>query len=161
VTSGNETQEEVRAGVKSVPAPTPSLSAKTLLLLVKLYQVGLSPLLGPRCRFEPTCSRYFADALIIHGVWRGGLLGLWRLLRCHPLSKGGYDPVPGSGCPPTRRAREEVGESPSRSAWTASKCPLHSNSRLDDTSKEIRLSGVAAQGLEEEDAVAWKGRGKR
>jgi hypothetical protein len=104
VTGGRQAQEEVGAGAKSVPAPAPSLLVRTLLLVVRLYQVGLSPFLGPRCRFEPTCSRYFTDALIIHGVWRGGLLGLWRVLRCHPFSKGGYDPVPQDGFRPAAGA---------------------------------------------------------
>jgi putative membrane protein insertion efficiency factor len=113
-----------------VPDPTPSLPVRALLHLVRLYQVGLSPLLGPRCRFEPTCSQYVAEALSIHGVWRGGLLGLWRLLRCHPLSKGGYEPVPGS-------ARRAVGERPSPSASPAVKGALHSNTPLDDTSNEV------------------------
>jgi len=47
----------------------------------------------PMCRFHPTCSQYFIDAVRIKGVLRGSLMGLWRLLRCNPLCKGGYDPV--------------------------------------------------------------------
>jgi putative membrane protein insertion efficiency factor len=63
-------------------------------MLVKLYQVSLSALLGRQCRFLPTCSHYFIEAVQRHGAGRGGLMGLWRILRCHPFSRGGYDPVP-------------------------------------------------------------------
>lgn len=68
---------------------------KTLLiLLLRGYQYVLSPLLGPRCRFYPSCSHYAIEALQRHGFWRGSGLTLWRLLRCHPWQPGGYDPVP-------------------------------------------------------------------
>ncbi|MFP4053062.1 MAG: membrane protein insertion efficiency factor YidD [Phycisphaerae bacterium] len=68
--------------------------ARVLILLVRLYQVTLSPIVGRHCRFQPTCSRYFIEAVKTHGAVRGGGLGLWRILRCNPLCKGGYDPVP-------------------------------------------------------------------
>ncbi|WP_238388400.1 membrane protein insertion efficiency factor YidD [Sinimarinibacterium sp. NLF-5-8] len=55
----------------------------------------ISPLLGPSCRFYPSCSRYAVQALQHHGAVRGSGLALRRLLRCHPLNPGGYDPVPG------------------------------------------------------------------
>jgi len=64
-------------------------------LLVHGYRYFISPLLGPRCRFHPTCSEYALEALERHGVLRGGWLSLRRLLRCHPWHSGGYDPVPG------------------------------------------------------------------
>ncbi len=64
------------------------------LRLIRLYQLGISPLLPNLCRFEPTCSRYCAEAIHRHGFFRGGLLGLLRLLRCNPFFRGGYDPVP-------------------------------------------------------------------
>jgi putative membrane protein insertion efficiency factor len=54
----------------------------------------LSPLLGPSCRFVPTCSCYADEALESWGVWRGIGLSAWRILRCHPFSRGGLDPVP-------------------------------------------------------------------
>ena len=61
---------------------------------VKLYQRLISPLLpGGTCRFEPTCSQYFVEAVQKRGVIVGSLKGCWRILRCNPLSKGGYDPV--------------------------------------------------------------------
>jgi len=65
-----------------------------LMLLIRIYQLTLSPLLGPRCRFYPSCSCYAHTAIERHGAMRGGWLGLKRLLRCHPLAAGGYDPVP-------------------------------------------------------------------
>jgi uncharacterized protein len=63
------------------------------------YRRWLSPLLAPSCRFSPSCSAYARGALLLHGVARGLLLAGWRILRCQPLCKGGYDPVP----PPRRR----------------------------------------------------------
>lgn len=63
-------------------------------LLVRLYQRLLSPLLPATCRFTPTCSHYAAEALQVHGLWRGGRLALRRILRCHPFNPGGHDPVP-------------------------------------------------------------------
>ena len=64
------------------------------LLLVGLYRWTLSPLLGPRCRFEPSCSRYAAECLARFGLIRGGYLTIRRLLCCHPFHPGGYDPPP-------------------------------------------------------------------
>ena len=65
-----------------------------LLLLLAVYRRLISPLLGPRCRFVPTCSTYAVEALQRHGALRGSWLTLKRLLRCHPFAEGGYDPVP-------------------------------------------------------------------
>lgn len=65
-----------------------------LILLVRAYQVVLSPLFSGCCRFEPSCSNYMIEALRIHGVAKGLYLGVKRLLRCHPFGKSGYDPVP-------------------------------------------------------------------
>jgi putative membrane protein insertion efficiency factor len=65
-----------------------------LILLIQLYRYALSPLLGVRCRFEPSCSRYAIEALIQHGSLKGSWLAAKRLSRCHPLHPGGYDPVP-------------------------------------------------------------------
>jgi putative membrane protein insertion efficiency factor len=70
------------------------LPGRLLILVVRLYQVSLSPLLGGNCRFQPTCSHYFIEAVRAHGAARGAMLGLWRLMRCHPFCRGGYDPVP-------------------------------------------------------------------
>ncbi len=63
-----------------------------LVLAVRCYQAFLSPLLGGSCRFTPTCSAYFIEAVKKYGPWRGGGKGVRRLLRCHPLHRGGYDP---------------------------------------------------------------------
>src|SRR3546814_12155903 len=64
------------------------------LALLRGYKRWLSPLLGPRCRFVPTCSEYAMQAIPSHGALRGGWLALRRLGRCHPLNPGGHDPVP-------------------------------------------------------------------
>ncbi|MGV6850572.1 MAG: membrane protein insertion efficiency factor YidD [bacterium] len=65
-----------------------------LTKLLRFYQLFISPLLGNRCRFYPTCSQYMIEAIQIHGVLRGILLGLKRLGRCQPFCEGGVDPVP-------------------------------------------------------------------
>ena len=67
---------------------------KVLLLMIRGYQLGISPMLGPHCRFHPTCSCYAQTAVARFGVLRGLLLSLRRIARCHPLCEGGYDPVP-------------------------------------------------------------------
>jgi len=68
---------------------------KTLLIfLVRIYQWFIRPLIGPRCRFLPTCSEYAIEALHRHGVVRGSWLTTRRLCRCHPYNPGGIDPVP-------------------------------------------------------------------
>jgi len=68
--------------------------ARILSLLLRLYQKALSPALGCRCRYQPTCSAYALEALEKYGALRGGWLSLHRLARCHPLGGAGYDPVP-------------------------------------------------------------------
>lgn len=67
---------------------------RLLLGLVRFYQYLISPLLGPRCRFHPSCSQYAVETLERYGALRGSWLALRRLLRCHPWHPGGYDPVP-------------------------------------------------------------------
>ena len=61
---------------------------------VRAYKLTVSPLIGPACRFTPTCSEYAAEALIAHGPWRGSWLTARRLCRCHPWGGSGYDPPP-------------------------------------------------------------------
>ena len=68
--------------------------ARVLLLLIGFYRRFISPLSGPRCRFIPTCSAYGMEAIQRHGPWRGSWLTVKRLLRCHPLTPCGCDPVP-------------------------------------------------------------------
>ncbi|HJF18747.1 MAG TPA: membrane protein insertion efficiency factor YidD [Enterococcus columbae] len=67
---------------------------KMAIYLVKLYQRFISPLFPPSCRYHPTCSNYMIQAIEVHGVLKGGLMGIARILRCHPLVKGGVDYVP-------------------------------------------------------------------
>lgn len=79
------------------PRPTPALTRlprTALIYLVKGYQVSLSPLLPPSCRYFPSCSAYAVEALEKHGAIRGSWLAARRILRCHPFRPGGFDPVP-------------------------------------------------------------------
>lgn len=66
---------------------------KLILFLIKIYQ-KISALTPPRCRFYPTCSEYTKQAIIRFGVFKGGILGIKRIVKCHPLNEGGYDSVP-------------------------------------------------------------------
>ena len=66
--------------------------SRGLLALVWLYRHTLRALLGGHCRYYPSCSEYFVGAVKKYGPWRGLLKGVWRILRCHPFAKGGYDP---------------------------------------------------------------------
>ncbi len=67
---------------------------RALIFLARLYQATFSLYLGGQCRFVPTCSNYFIEAVGRYGALRGGAMGIRRLLRCHPFSRGGYDPIP-------------------------------------------------------------------
>ncbi len=66
---------------------------RVLLGVFRFYQKQISPFFPPVCRYTPTCSRYAIEAVEKYGAWRGGLMALWRILRCNPFSHGGYDPV--------------------------------------------------------------------
>jgi putative membrane protein insertion efficiency factor len=68
------------------------LPSRVLIGLVRLYQWTLSPIFGRSCRFQPTCSHYFIGAVEKYGAIRGSLKGLYRILRCNPFCRGGYDP---------------------------------------------------------------------
>lgn len=68
------------------------------VLLIRFYQEAISPFTPATCRFEPTCSSYFIEALKVHGLFYGFYLGLKRILSCHPWGKSGYDPVPEKNC---------------------------------------------------------------
>jgi uncharacterized protein len=65
--------------------------------LIRAYQLAISPLLPPSCRFHPSCSSYGYTSIVVHGSAKGLVLALWRLLRCNPWNKGGLDPVPEQG----------------------------------------------------------------
>ena len=79
---------------ETAPSPRPSWPVRALLALIALYRLALSPLIGPRCRYAPSCSEYAAEALRVHGLLRGARLAVARLLRCHPWGGSGYDTVP-------------------------------------------------------------------
>ena len=72
-----------------------NLIKKVLIFLINTYQMTLSPRFSHgSCRYTPTCSQYALEAIEIHGIFKGCLLAAWRILRCNPFSKGGWDPVP-------------------------------------------------------------------
>ena len=78
-----------------MPAALPKQSVKKpVILLLRGYKLAISPLLGQRCRFYPSCSEYTMQAIDRFGVIRGGWLGAKRIGRCHPLNPGGVDPIP-------------------------------------------------------------------
>ena len=91
-----------------VPAEGPGPVTRMLMAAVSGYRRFLSPLLPPRCRFEPSCSAYALEALRVHGAVRGLWLATARIARCHPFHPGGYDPVPPrDGC--AKRPRNGTG----------------------------------------------------
>jgi len=69
-----------------------NLPGLVLILFVRVYQIFIGPLLGKHCRFHPSCSNYFIQAVRKHGAVIGAWKGVWRILRCHPWHPGGYDP---------------------------------------------------------------------
>lgn len=73
------------------------------ILLIKFYRSFISPLLGPSCRFQPTCSSYALEAFRTHNFFYASWISIWRVLRCNPFTKGGYDPVP----PPRKKSNEK------------------------------------------------------
>lgn len=87
--------------------PRPGAVARGLLAMIAVYRRLISPLLGPHCRFYPSCSQYAAEAVALHGAGRGMLLAARRLGRCQPWHSGGVDPVP-----PVRSARMHAPSSP-------------------------------------------------
>jgi len=67
---------------------------KILIFLLDFYKKAISPYLRPSCRFTPTCSEYAKEAILTHGAFKGFFMGAYRVMRCNPFNKGGYDPVP-------------------------------------------------------------------
>ena len=98
------------------------LPARLLLLLLRGYQLVISPMTPPSCRFYPSCSEYAVRAVRIHGALRGGRLAAWRVLRCNPWNYGGVDDVPGD----VRRPAVQENESRKPEA------PEHTCSRTED-----------------------------
>ncbi len=86
-----------------------------LVSVLRAYQRFVSPLLPPACRVVPTCSEYAAEAVELHGILRGSVLAVARLLRCHPFCRGGFDPVPRpSEAAPAEREKEDLSVSSPR-----------------------------------------------
>lgn len=79
------------------PGPLRMACRRALCLPIRAYKRWLSPSLGRNCRFTPTCSEYTMEAILTHGCIKGCLLGAWRILRCNPFGRWGYDPVPEPG----------------------------------------------------------------
>jgi putative membrane protein insertion efficiency factor len=75
-------------------------AAVVMLAFIRAYQRTLSPLLGAKCRFHPSCSRYTYEAIEVHGAMKGSWLGIKRIGRCQPFHEGGFDPVPGTDATP-------------------------------------------------------------
>lgn len=89
-----------------------NLLQRGALKLIEGYRVHISPYKKPCCRYYPTCSAYGMEAIRLHGFFKGGLLTVWRILRCNPFSKGGVDPVPGSELAKRRAAEAKAGKRP-------------------------------------------------
>ncbi len=109
------TDTAVTSTAQQDPSVRPTAAARVLVLLLTGYRLFISPLLGPRCRFYPSCSAYALEAVQVHGALRGSWLAARRLSRCHPFHAGGLDPVP-----PLRPGRaagaEAVGVAPALGA---------------------------------------------
>lgn len=112
----------VRKSVSAVLHLPGALIRALLLGLLWLYQHLVSPLLGPRCRYYPSCSNYAVGALRSHGAAKGTVLAVWRVCRCHPWAAGGIDPVPRPGHwradpePPTNLDAGDAGTTTATSA---------------------------------------------
>lgn len=97
------------------PTRARRLAIAPLVVLINVYKYVISPVIGPRCRFLPTCSDYALEALARHGPVRGGWLALRRISRCHPWGESGYDPVP-PACGNDRSADAAGGVDPAADA---------------------------------------------
>ena len=86
-----------RAGRSTSPGRLARIARTVASGPILVYQRAISPALPRRCRYEPTCSRYAVQAISEYGILRGSVLAIWRLLRCNPWSRGGYDPVSNQG----------------------------------------------------------------
>ncbi|WP_062077237.1 membrane protein insertion efficiency factor YidD [Demequina globuliformis] len=88
------------------------LPSLVLVAMIRAYQVAISPLLGQRCKYYPSCSHYGLEAVRVHGAVIGPVLAAWRILRCNPWSYGGVDDVPAKGGPLFARRNETSHETP-------------------------------------------------
>jgi putative membrane protein insertion efficiency factor len=79
---------------EEMPTEVIHLPQRAAVALLRMYQLLISPLLGQRCRFFPSCSEYTSEAIRRYGVWGGIWRGIGRILRCHPFHPGGFDPLP-------------------------------------------------------------------
>ncbi len=87
--------QDIEPGLRDIPVTLKNLPRLPFLALIRLYQMVISPALPTgTCRFEPSCSHFSYQAIVKHGIIKGGALSIWRILRCQPLHPGGYDPVP-------------------------------------------------------------------
>ncbi|WP_084631961.1 membrane protein insertion efficiency factor YidD [Demequina aestuarii] len=102
-------------GVARAVASVPRL---LLVGIIRLYQLTVSPLLGPRCKYYPSCSHYGLEAVRRHGAMRGFVLASWRVLRCNPWSHGGVDDVPAKGAPLFARVPHKTSSDAPASAST-------------------------------------------
>ena len=104
--------------LESVARVVASVPRLLLVGIIRLYQLTVSPLLGPRCKYYPSCSHYGLEAVRRHGAMRGFVLASWRVLRCNPWSHGGVDAVPAKGAPLFRRGPHMTSSDASASAST-------------------------------------------
>lgn len=100
-----------------------SPGGQSAILLIRTYQKFLSPLLGQRCRFYPSCSQYTLEAIEEWGLIKGMWLGARRLSRCHPLNEGGFDPVPKRNAPSTNQSDDTARDLTSSSQFPQSELP--------------------------------------
>lgn len=93
--TNTETNSSEEPSLRDIPLTLRTIPGIPFLLLIRLYQVTISRLIPVNtCRFYPTCSHYSFQAITRHGILKGGLLSIWRVIRCNPFCRGGYDPVP-------------------------------------------------------------------
>ena len=95
--SDNEGTCGIAAPGRNIACRNSSFAARLLIQIIRFYRRFISPLFPPCCRFTPSCSAYAVEALRKRGFWMGCVLTTWRLLRCNPFCRGGYDPVPEKG----------------------------------------------------------------
>lgn len=102
-----------------------------IIKLVRFYQLFISPLIGPRCRFYPTCSHYTIEAIQMHGILKGGWLAIKRIGKCHPGNPGGVDPVPPCSC----HSGHELGRENQKNQETANNLDSIDNQNISDQDK--------------------------